>query len=96
MKLLGSAKNEITKDKNGENVPLKLLKQLSAMTINIIQEPCMHLFQINLLVNYRYFIKKIFLKSFNSEFLYIEVWFTDQNSKLLEVVDKINTALVIN
>ena len=27
----------------------------------------------------------IFLKTFNSEFPYIEVWFIDQNSKLLEV-----------
>ena len=25
---------------------------------------------------------------FNSEFLYIEVWFTDQNSKSLEIEDK--------
>ena len=30
----------------------------------------------------------IFLKTFNSEFLYIEVWLTDQNSKPLEVGDK--------
>ena len=27
----------------------------------------------------------IFLKNFNSEFLYIEVWFTDKNSKALEI-----------
>ena len=38
----------------------------------------------------------IFLKTFNSEFLYIEVWFTDQNSKPLEIEDKINIFLVIN
>ena len=25
---------------------------------------------------------------FNSEFLYIEIWFTDQNSKPLEIEDK--------
>ena len=30
----------------------------------------------------------IFLKMFNSEFLYIEIWFTDQNSKPLEIEDK--------
>ena len=30
-----------------------------------------------------------FLKTFNSEFSYIEVWFTDQDSKLLEIEDKI-------
>ena len=32
----------------------------------------------------------------NSEFWYIEVWFTDQNSKPLEIEDKINIILVIN
>ena len=36
------------------------------------------------------------LKTFNSEFSYIEVWFTDQNSKPLEIEDKINITLVIN
>ena len=33
----------------------------------------------------------IFLKSFNSEFSYIEVWFIDQNSKPLEIEDKITS-----
>ena len=28
--------------------------------------------------------------------LYIEVWFTDRNSNLLEIEDKINITLVIN
>ena len=38
----------------------------------------------------------IFLNAFNSEFRYIEVWFTDQNSKPLEIEDNINIILVIN
>ena len=38
----------------------------------------------------------IFLKTFDSEFLYTEVWFTDQTSKPLEIEDKINITLVIN
>ena len=38
----------------------------------------------------------LFLKIFNSEFSYIEVWFTDQNSKPLEIENKINITLVIN
>ena len=38
----------------------------------------------------------IFLKTFDSEFSYIEVWFTDQNSNPLEIEDKINITLVIN
>ena len=38
----------------------------------------------------------IFLNTFHSEFSYIEVWFTDQISKPLEIEDKINSTLVIN
>ena len=38
----------------------------------------------------------IFLKTYDSEFSYIEVWFTDQHSKPLEIEDKVNITLVIN
>ena len=38
----------------------------------------------------------IILKTFDSGFLYIEVWFTDQSSKQLEIEDKINITLNIN
>ena len=37
----------------------------------------------------------IFLKTFNSEYNEIEVWFTDQNSKPLEIEDRVNLAKVI-
>ena len=40
--------------------------------------------------------KFIFLITFNSKVSYIEVWFTDQNSKPQEIKDKINITLVIN
>ena len=46
---------------------------------------CVHLFLIN-----------CFVKTFNSEFSYIEVWFTDQNSKPFEIEHKANITLVIN
>ena len=38
---------------------------------------------------------QIFLKTFNSEYDEIVVWFTDQNSKPLEIVDRINLTMVI-
>ena len=38
----------------------------------------------------------IFVKTFNSEFLYTEVWFTEQNSKPLEIEDKRRIILVIH
>ena len=37
----------------------------------------------------------IFLKTFNSEYDEIKVWFTDQNSQQLEIEDRINLNMVI-
>ena len=37
----------------------------------------------------------IFLKTFNSEFKEIEMWFTDQNSQPLAIEDKMNLTLII-
>ena len=37
----------------------------------------------------------IFLKTFNSEYDEIVVWFTDQNSKPLEIEDRINLTMAI-
>ena len=39
---------------------------------------------------------KNFQKKFQKEFSSIEVWFTEQNSKPLEIEDKINITLVNN
>ena len=38
----------------------------------------------------------MFLKIFDSEFSHIEIKFTGQNSKLLEIEDETNITLVIN
>ena len=35
------------------------------------------------------------LNTTNTEFLSIEVWFTDQNSKQLEIEDNVNMTLII-
>ena len=67
------------------------------MISNKIQESCTLLFQINHLVSLLEIspTNHIFLKTFNSEFQDIEVWFTDQNSQPLEIEDRINLTLVI-
>ena len=59
MKLLGSAGNKITKDKNGENLPhLEITEvvlvhcDILIMIINRIQGHYIHLSQINRLVTY--------------------------------------------
>ena len=38
----------------------------------------------------------MFLRIFDSEFSYIKVWFRDQNSKPVEIEEKIIISLVIN
>ena len=68
------------------------------MTIKEIQKSCIHLVLINRLVNPQIFHPKnsIFLKTLDSGFLDIGVWFTDQNSKSLEIEDKTKIILLIN
>ena len=68
------------------------------MVINITQELRIHLFLINRFVNKLDIssTKDIFLKIFNSEFSYIEVWITWQNSKPLEIEANVYIILGIN
>ena len=104
-KLLGSTKSKITKYENGENVPHLEIAEVILVHCNTVSNVC----QQDSRVLYKFVPNKsfgqlldissknfIFLKTFNSEFSYIEVWFTDQNSKPLEIEDKMNITLVIN
>ena len=104
MKLLGSTKNKITKDKNGENVPHLEITEVVLVHCNIANND----YQQDSRVLYMFVPNKpfgslleispancIFLKTFNSEFQDIEVWFPDQNSQTLEIEDRINFAIVI-
>ena len=104
MKLLGSTTGKITKDKNGENVPHLEITEVVLVHCNIVNNDYQHDSRVlytfipnkpfgQLLV---FLLKICFLKTFNSEFSYIEMWFTDQNSKPLEIEDKINITLVVN
>ena len=105
MKLLGSTKSKITKDKNGENVLYLEITEEVLIHCNVVNNS----YQQNSRVLYTFVPNKsfgqlldispenfIYLKTFDSEFSYIEVWFTDQNSNPLEIEDKINITLVIN
>ena len=105
MKLLGSTKSKTTKDKNGENIPQLQIKEAILVQCNIVNNDYLQ----NSRVLYTFVPNKsfgqllqispenvIFLKIFDSEFSNIEVWFADQNSKPLEIKDKINITLVIN
>ena len=95
MKLLGSTENKITKDKNGENVPHLEITEVVLVHCNIVNND----YQQDSRVLYTFVPNKalaslleisptnhVFLKTFNSEFQDIEVWFTDQNSQPLEII----------
>ena len=100
MKLLGSTNRKIIKNKNGEIVPHYLeIAEVVLVHGNIVNNN----YQQNWSVLYTFIPllhispkNVIFLKTFDSEFSYIEVWFTDQNSKPLDVQDRININLGIN
>ena len=104
MKLLGSTENKISKDKNIENVRYLENTEVILVHYNIVNNDCQQDSRVlNKFVPNKPFrslleispTNHIFLKTFNSEFQTIEVWFTDQNSQTLEIEDRINLTLVI-
>ena len=104
MKLLGSTENEKTKDENGKNVLHLEITEVILAHCSIVNndyqqdsrviytfvpnEPFGQLLEI-------YPTSIILLKTFNSEFQTIEVWFTDQNSQPLKIEHRISLTLVI-
>ena len=104
MKLLGCTKNKITKDKNGENAPHLEITEVVLVHCNMVNNDYQH----DSRVLYTFVPNKsfgsllhispsnhIFLKTFNSEYDEIVVWFTDKNGKPLEIEDRINLTMVI-
>ena len=104
MKMLGGTVSKINKDRNGENVPHLEIVEVVLVHCNLVQ----HDYQQNARILYTFVPNKtfgnlleisppnhVFLKTFNSEFQEIKIWFTDQTSKPLEVEDKINVTLLI-
>ena len=104
MKLLGSTESKISKDKNGKNVPHLEVVELVLVHCNLANNDSqqdsgiLYIFVPNKPFGSLLEISPtnhIFLKTFNSEFQEIKVWFTDQFSKPLEVEDKIKLTLII-
>ena len=104
MKLLGSAENKINKDKNGENVSHLEIVELVLVHWNLVNND----YQQDSRILFTFVPNKtlsslleisptnhVFLKTFNSEFQEIKIWFTDQKSMPLEIEDKINITLII-
>ena len=96
MKLLRSTKGKILKNKNGENVSYLEIAEVALIHFNNVNNSVNNSYQQNSRVLYTFVPNKsfsqlldissknfTFIKTFDSEYSYIEVWFTDQNSKSL-------------
>ena len=90
MKLLGRTESKITKYKNGKTFPHLEIVELVLIHCSLVNNN----YQQNSRILYTFVPNKpsgslleisppshIFLKTFNSEFQEIKVWFTDQNSR---------------
>ena len=104
MELLGSAEKDVDKDKNGEDVPKLESVEVVLVHCNLVnnsyQQASKVLFtfvpnkQFGQLITISPHILTV-LKTTNAEFQSIQVWFTDQNNRPLEIEDKVNITLII-
>ena len=98
MKLLGSTKKVVHKDKNGENVPKLESVKVVLAHCNLVKNDYQHASK----VLYSFVPNKKFgqlpnisphvftmMHTINTEFSAAEVWFTDQPSKALEIEDNV-------
>ena len=104
MKLLGSTKKVFDEGKNGENVPKLESFEVVLVQCNLVKND----YQNTSIVLFTFVPDKEFgqlinislhaftmMNTVNTEFSSVEVWFTDQASKALEIEDNIILALII-
>ena len=104
MKLLGSTKKVVDEDKNGENVSKLESVEVALVHCNLVQND----YQLTSKVLFTFVPNKVFgqqikisphafamMNTINTEFFSVEVWFTDQASKALEIEDNVNLTLII-
>ena len=104
MKLLGSTKKVVDKDKKGENVPKRESVEVVLVHCNLVKNDYQHSSKVlfSFVPNKR-FGQLInispntltMMNTVNTEFSSVEVWFTNQNSKALEIEDSVNLTLII-
>ena len=104
MKLLGSTKKDIDKDKNGENVPKLESVEVVLDHCNLVKNDYQHTSKVlfTFVPNKKFGqLINISLPSLTmtntvqTEFSFVEVWFTDQVSKPLKIEDNVNMTLII-
>ena len=104
MRLLGSTKKVVDKDRNGEIVPKLESVEVFLVHCNLVKNDCQHtskiLFSFIANKQFRQLINisqqsLIMMNTVNTEFSYLEVWFTDQASKALEIEYNISLTLIV-
>ena len=104
MKLLGSTKEDVDQDKDGEDVPKLESVEVVLVHCNLVNNNCQQAFKLL----FTFVLNKQFgqlitiaphsltmLNTTSTEFSSVEVWFTDQNSKQLEIKDNVNMTLIV-
>ena len=104
MQLLGSSKKVIDKNKDGKIVPRLETVDVVLVHCNLVnnnyQQASKVLFtfvpnkQLGKLITITPHSPTV-LKTTNAEFSFIEIWFTDQNNRSLEIENNVNITLII-
>ena len=100
MKLLGSLKKDVDKDKNGEDVPKLDSVKVTLAHWNLVSNSYQ---KSSTFVPNKQFVQLItilshsltMLKTTGGEFQSIELWFTDQNNRPFGIEDSVNIILII-
>ena len=97
IKLLGSTKKDVDKDKDSENVPESV--EVVLVHCNLVKNNYQHtskvLFTFVPNKQFGQLIITTLMNTVNIKFSSVEVWFTDQASKVLEIEDNVNLTLTI-
>ena len=104
MKLLGSTKKDVDKDKGGEDVPKLESVEVVLVHCDLVnssyQQTSKVLFtllpnrQLGQLITILPHLLTM-IKTTNAECQSFQVWFTDQNNRPLEIEDSVNITLII-
>ena len=104
MKSIEKGKKDFEKDKEGENVPKLEYVEVVLVHCNLVKNDYQHaskvLFSFIPNQQFRQLINisphsLTMMNTINTEFSFVEVWFTDQVSKALETEDNVNFTIII-
>ena len=97
-------KKDVDSDKNSENVPKLESAEVVLVHCNLVKSDYQHTSKVLFsFVRNKQFGQLInisthsltMMNTVNTEFSFVEIWFTDQISKILEIEDNVNLTLII-